>query len=450
MTELEQAAGRDPGVHTGPEVFLFKRNRTPTQLITFVACFPGVVDGLFSRISLRRVESDTRNGSSGPTARVRAARWVTRLWLVGAVGAVALAPAAAADASSTWTIQHSPNGPTGGGLLAGVACVSTLSCFAVGDYSDNSGNDQTLIEAWNGSAWSLDSSPNNGTVPNDLTGVSCASSSSCEAVGYSGLGSAEDQTLVESWNGTAWTIVPSPNSGPTSALSGVSCIAANSCVAVGHGSLSSTIAQTLVESWNGTAWSIVPSPDVGTNGNFLNAVSCVTATSCTAVGEYATSGGYPQLTLIESWDGTKWSVVPSPNKTTLESNSLYGVSCASVNSCIAVGEYPNAHHAASTLIESWNGTTWSIAASPNDSRGNDLFGVSCTSPKHCQAVGRGADTTLIESWNGVTWTKSASPSRSSALSSALAGVSCVSGTWCGAAGFSETPRTLRTLTELYG
>lgn len=348
----------------------------------------------------RRLSNSSTAARSSPVARVMAARWVTGLWLVGVVAALALAPAAVADASSTWTIQHSPNGPTGGGLLTGDSCVSTLSCFAVGDYSDNSGNDQTLIEAWNGSGWSLDPSPNNGTVPNDLTGVSCASSLSCEAVGYSGLGSAEDQTLVESWNGTAWTIVPSP--------------------------------------------------DVGTNGNFLNAVSCVTASSCTAVGEYATSGGYPQLTLIESWDGTKWSVVPSPNKTTLESNSLYGVSCASVNSCIAVGEYPNAHHAASTLIESWNGTTWSIAASPNDSRGNDLFGVSCTSPKHCQAVGRGADMTLIESWNGVTWTKSASPSRSSALSSVLAGVSCVSGTWCGAVGFSETPRTLRTLTELYG
>ena len=60
-------------------------------------------------------------------------------------------------------------------------------------------NDQTLIESWNGTAWSLVPSPDNGTIPNDLTGVACISSSSCQAVGFSGLGSAEDQTLIESW-----------------------------------------------------------------------------------------------------------------------------------------------------------------------------------------------------------------------------------------------------------
>ena len=375
--------------------------------------------------------------------------WVSRVCFVGVVVAFAFATAPAADANPSWTIQPSPNGPTGGGFLMGDSCVSPSFCTAVGHFSDNGGNDQALIESWNGRAWSLVSSPNNETDdPNDLTAVSCASSSSCQAVGFSGLGSAEYQTLIESWNGTGWTTVPSPNSGPTSALSGVSCTSDDSCVAVGYGSLSSTVAQTLVESWNGSSWSIVPSPDVGANGNFLNAVSCVSASSCTAVGQYATSGGFPELTLIESWDGTKWSIVPSPNRNPEESNSLHGVSCAAARACVAVGEYPNKKNIASTLIESWNGTAWSITSSPNTAKKNYLYGVSCTSISKCQAVGQGVDTTLVEYWNGAKWTRSASPGRGQ--SSNLAGVSCVTATWCEAVGFSGNSRTLKTLSELYG
>ncbi len=326
--------------------------------------------------------------------------------------------------------------------------MSPSFCTAVGHFSDNSGNDQALIESWNGRAWSLVSSSNGTDDPNDLTAVSCASSSSCQAVGYSGFGSAEYQTLIESWNGSGWTAIPSPNSGPTSALSGVSCISDDSCVAVGYGSLSDTVAQTLVESWNGSSWTIVPSPDVGTNGNFLNAVSCVSASSCTAVGQYATSGGFPQLTLIESWDGTKWSIVPSPNRNQEESNSLHAVSCAGARSCVAVGEYPNKKNVASTLIESWNGAAWSITPSPDTAKMNYLYAVSCSSMSKCQAVGQGVDTTLVESRNGAKWTQSASPGRGQ--SSELAGVSCVTATWCEAVGFSGNSRTLKTLSELYG
>jgi hypothetical protein len=380
---------------------------------------------------------------------------VFRILFMGVVAALVIGAAPAALASSSWTIVSSPSPAAGPGNLVAESCVSSSFCVAVGNFNDASGNDQTLIESWNGTAWSLVSSPDVGTVPNDLTGVACTSSSSCQAVGYSGVGSAVDQTLVESWDGTSWTIRPSPNSGPGSALNGISCIAANACIAVGRGSLSSTVAQTLVESWDGTSWRVEPSPNVGGNGNFLNAVSCVSASFCMASGDYATSGGYPMLTLSESWDGTTWSVVPTPNATVEESNSLDGVSCASASSCFAVGEYPKhvTGYVASTLIESWNGMKWKIVVSPNYARGNHLFGVSCTSSNKCQAVGQGIASTggirvLIESWNGAGWRISANPSRGT--TSSLEGVSCLSANWCGAAGYSSGPKNIRTLTEFYG
>ena len=100
---------------------------------------------------------------------------------------------------------------------------------------------------------------------------------------------------------------------------------------------------------NGSGWSIVASPDVGTNGNFLDSVSCTALNSCMAVGQYATTGGFPELTLAERWNGTSWSVVDTKNRDMTESNSLDSVSCAGPQFCMAVGEYPNTHHSASTL-----------------------------------------------------------------------------------------------------
>ncbi len=61
---------------------------------------------------------------------------------------------------------------------------------------------------------------------------------------------------------------------------------------------SSTLPQTLVEHWNGSQWSIVPSPNVGTNLNSLNGVTVVSANNVWAVGVYFNAANL-QKTLIE-------------------------------------------------------------------------------------------------------------------------------------------------------
>jgi hypothetical protein len=75
----------------------------------------------------------------------------------------------------------------------------------------------------------------------------------------------------------------------------VSCVSASSCTAAG-----SSGSDTLIESWDGTAWSVVTSPDgpvAPASDNELLGVSCLAA-SCTAGGGYRS--GTNQLTLIES------------------------------------------------------------------------------------------------------------------------------------------------------
>ena len=93
-----------------------------------------------------------------------------------------------------------------------MTCASATSCFTVGFNTDNyTGNPQTLIEQWNGSVWSIVSSPNPSTLKDYLSGVTCTSATNCFAVGYyfNGTDYAEE-TLIEQWNGSSWSIVTSP------------------------------------------------------------------------------------------------------------------------------------------------------------------------------------------------------------------------------------------------
>jgi hypothetical protein len=65
-------------------------------------------------------------------------------------------------------------------------------------------------------------------------------------------------------------------------------------------------------------------------------VSCPAAsTTCVAVGDYV--AGSNDKTLVERWNGTSWSVTASPNPST--SAQLAGVSCSTATACDAVGDY---------------------------------------------------------------------------------------------------------------
>src|SRR5690242_18204475 len=86
-----------------------------------------------------------------------------------------------------------------------------------------------------------------------------------------------------------------------------------------------------------TSWSIVASPNpTGSSGSYLNGVSCKSGAGCFAVG-YSTTASNPGTTLIERWNGTSWSILASPNPAGATGSYLNGVSCTSATSCLAVG-----------------------------------------------------------------------------------------------------------------
>lgn len=121
-----------------------------------------------------------------------------------------------------------------------------------------------------------------------------------------------------------------------------------------------------------------PSPSATTN-NYLQSVSCVSATSCVAVGTYDKPNFAP-LGLTEMWDGSSWTVGSAPVGDVNPINYLFSVSCSRTNRCMAVG-YQNTVDA--MLIEQWNGHQWSVMSIPILAQGFGLNGVSCASVSSC-------------------------------------------------------------------
>jgi len=57
------------------------------------------------------------------------------------------------------------------------------------------------------------------------------------------------------------------------------------------------------------------------------------------------------VTLIEGWNGTTWSLQPSANPDGAPQNTLLGVSCPAATVCVAVGNYEDSSGTQRVLVE---------------------------------------------------------------------------------------------------
>ncbi len=159
------------------------------------------------------------------------------------------------------------------------------------------------------------------------------------------------------WNGTSWTIHnPTFGTGLTSAsFGGVSCLSSTSCIAVG--SVFSTAANrrfALAEKWDGTSWTDTGAlVRAGTRTNFLNDVSCVAADDCMAVG-LSMASGPSQTTLTETWNGTQWTLLAAPNPGGTLNTTFSAVSCPSRLLCIGTGSFSQSNGNETFLAEEYS------------------------------------------------------------------------------------------------
>ena len=393
--------------------------------------------------------------------------------IAGALGSAGIASVQTAGAATSgWYVATVP----GTGLddvLIGSTCANALQCWAVGIALGNlagpgPSSANPLMEAWNGTTWTLVSLPLPGGEGGGLFNATCVNGSDCWAVGAvvaSGTGNPTG-TLVEHWDGTAWSVVPSPTpSGPGvvgAVLSGVSCASASSCMAVGNttdtgGNNLSDVA----EQWNGSSWTIVPTPTTGQAFDQLISVQCLSTANCWAVGNAGPAaqmsnflpifpGAVGDQGLIEHWDGSAWSIVPSVSEPAPSGGYLSGIECVGATDCWASGAStdPVSGNASGILMEHWDGTSWSDASAsvPGSTAPGMLAEMSCLSAASCWAVGStgsfnnggsGAQPqSLVEYWNGSSW--SVQPSPNVTALSFLNSVSCVTSVGCLADGSSLT------------
>ena len=346
------------------------------------------------------------------------------------VGAASASQGAASHpaAAAVWSISSLR--PPAAARLSDVACASATACKAVGTYGNDSTTSIPFIESWNGKSWSRERGPT--PAGSWLNGVSCVSAQWCRAVGWAGNFA---DALVMSWDGQRWTAKRFAGLG---VLDGVSCVSRTFCVAVGNRG-----SATLVQQWNGRIWSVVPSPNRGSEFDDLASVSCVSPAWCVAVGSWESTqvgGGEIERPLVEWWNGRVWTLVSSPGfAPDLDFVRLASVSCASVRMCVAVGDTADGAPHTHRIVEMWDGAHWTLVTGlPVLSSSFDtLAGVSCPSARFCRAVGSyvpaaGTARTLVEGWNGETWSIVASPNTTGA--SGLGRVSCPSTTSCQAIG----------------
>jgi hypothetical protein len=338
-----------------------------------------------------------------------------------------------------------PTSTTKGTGLPSVSCVSATTCIAVGSYGLNVAPHQTIGELYavrkvNGGSWTVQTVPDPADYQNGgFTGVSCTSASSCIAVGQYGTTANGVEALAEQWNGTNWTVlsVPDPAGSFNTQLNAVSCSAPTACMAVGTYSTGDN-GFTLAERWNGTSWTIVPTPTKATDVAVLDGVSCPSATSCVAVGiNYAKK---PAILLAEHWNGSAWTAMSIPQPSGGTAGGLYGVSCSSPSACTTVGVTIAPSTAAeSGLAERWNGTHWSIQSVP---AGTVLAGVSCPTAGSCTAVGEPYALTpppTVDSWSPAGgWITQTPATPTGATVTRPSGVSCQSATTCTASGYYDT------------
>jgi hypothetical protein len=200
-----------------------------------------------------------------------------------------------------WSLMSTPD--VAGGELSAIACPAVDQCLAVGsvpfagqNFALRRTDNVTLPMGWDGQRWVAQQTPRlpqsgPGAWRYQLAGLACSSTASCFAVGYFSYAAAPPllTPLVEGFDGKVWTVRSFPGGvAPAEAslsagshhepqLLDVSCSSASACTAVGsvsdlcvpHANPSPC---TLEASWNGTSWRIEPSTLQKAS---LSAVACV-------------------------------------------------------------------------------------------------------------------------------------------------------------------------------
>jgi hypothetical protein len=314
-----------------------------------------------------------------------------------------------------WEIVASPNAGNSGSSLLAVSALSGADAWAAGNY--NNVTTEPVIETkplylhWDGSAWTrfLDNSSSGShtildiveTAPADAWAVGRAESSGPQI------------PFAERWDGSAWSEVTLPTKGILPILSGIAASSPDDVWAVGfYQNESLTRNQTLIEHWDGVAWSIVPSPNIGTKGNTLSDVAVISASDAWAAGAVVDDIRQVSRPFFLHWDGLTWSVVKAWQPRSATYTTIRSLDASAGGAAFAPGlvTFPDG----GMFAEGWTGTRWSPLSVVRPQPVNYLYGMGVSSSGEVWAVGSTSpngnkSSTLIERSTGGPFALDSSP-----------------------------------------
>jgi hypothetical protein len=207
---------------------------------------------------------------------------------------------------------------------------------------------------------------------------------------------AQGQTQASS----TFEVVRTPNENPNSELFAASASSPNDIWAVGQSTIH----------FDGTTWTAFSAPMIkGDNNSFLQGVVDISPTLAWAAGNVTDGAHAGQV--IEQWNGTKWSLFPTPKFGKKDQANVFAMTSSSANDVWAIGSLVNLGTGlVSPLFEHWNGTAWT--ATTGESSNDFLFGASADATNDAWAVGFNVSDSITTSamhWDGTNWKRVATP-----------------------------------------
>jgi hypothetical protein len=282
-------------------------------------------------------------------------------WAVGVAPSSLRGQSAVAEHwdGGSWKSSGLPNGPGfPSDVPTAISCPSIGSCLAVGS-SSQSGNSLVTFRL-SGGSWSRSNVPSPASVPIEANSLSCVDAQHCVLVGDIHPNSPGQQPVVAVMVASTWTLRVLPQAAAANQgamLSGVSCWTSTSCEAVGSYS-NDYVTHDLVADFSGGKWTEhQPHDPASVMSPQLNAVSCAGAGSCTAVGTGTVSGrAFTEAGVIDTLSGSSWTA----QALSTQGLVLSDVRCTSPGACDATGyEYTNYALQTAIVAETLSGSTWS-------------------------------------------------------------------------------------------
>lgn len=252
-----------------------------------------------------------------------------------------------------------------------------------------------------------------------LTDISVIAADDIWAVGYIWT-AGERRTLAVHYDGSSWTVTPTPNpgkdSGVSAGLNAIAAIASNDIWAAGDVQVNADgPMDTLVMHWDGATWQIVPSPGVSTVTELGYSFSEIEVVSAKDIWFTGTRGDRTLGAYTAHWDGKSFGVYSTPNVANRPAE-IVGMSALAPDDIWGVGGATSINSGG--FVMRWNGAEWAsmLLTETSGAPSYYFYDVAAVTPDDVWVVGLETDHSKFPAtrphflhWDGANWTQVSAP-----------------------------------------